>query len=234
MSTTQGFNIDKEWLYKRYVIERAPVKEIAEEAFCSVHTIKKRLVKWGFKRGKFGQKAWNKGLTKETSEGVSRIAKSKTGNKNPMFGKDPWNKGLTKETSPIVKIVSEKLVGLTVSDKTREKMASRKRGKRGAEANNWKGDKGYVTALGYLQKNLGYEHRLIAESYLGRALATQEHVHHFDKNKLNNAPSNLMVLPISAHLKLHAHLKKLKRIPSPAYQQLWLLMNDEPYELVEK
>lgn len=43
-----------------------------------------------------GHKAWNIGLTKETSEGVKRISESKMGNKNPQFGKLAWNSGIAK------------------------------------------------------------------------------------------------------------------------------------------
>lgn len=54
-----------------------------------------------------------------------------------------------------------------------------------------------------------YEHRVVAEDMLGRPLHEDEEVHHLDEDKLNNHPENLLVLPCSQHLKLHAWLRRL-------------------------
>ncbi len=48
-----------------------------------------------------------------------------------------------------------------------------------------------------------YEHRSIIEELLNRALLPNEHVHHINRNKLDNSPSNLVVLDRKEHLKLH-------------------------------
>lgn len=49
-----------------------------------------------------------------------------------------------------------------------------------------------------------YTHRIIAEKMLGRKLKIGEQVHHIDKNKRNNNPSNLMVfVSRSAHQSYH-------------------------------
>lgn len=47
------------------------------------------------------------------------------------------------------------------------------------------------------------QHRFLVEQLLGRSLSTHEHVHHKDKNYLNNAIENLEVLSSSEHTKLH-------------------------------
>ncbi len=49
-----------------------------------------------------------------------------------------------------------------------------------------------------------HEHRVVAETMLGRALRPDEHVHHKDENKQNNSPENLVVLSASEHLSLHS------------------------------
>ena len=46
-------------------------------------------------------------------------------------------------------------------------------------------------------------HRLIAMTVLGITLADGMDVHHIDGNKLNNDPSNLMVLSHADHARLH-------------------------------
>jgi len=53
-------------------------------------------------------------------------------------------------------------------------------------------------ATGYV-----HEHVVIAEAKIGRPLEPGEHVHHIDRDRANNDPSNLMVLTNSEHLKLH-------------------------------
>jgi hypothetical protein len=76
---------------------------------------------------------------------------------------------------------------------------------RGPKNPNWRGGRS-VAANGYVLIRVGkghplsdvrgyaYEHRVVAEQKIGRALAKGEHVHHIDGNKQNNAPENLEVL----------------------------------------
>jgi len=47
--------------------------------------------------------------------------------------------------------------------------------------------------------NYRAEHRLILENILGRKLDTNEHVHHVDGNRLNNAPENLALVSKKEH-----------------------------------
>lgn len=55
--------------------------------------------------------------------------------------------------------------------------------------------------LGYV-----YEHIVIAERFLGRALLKNEVVHHLDHDRSNNRSTNLLVLDRGQHGKLHAWL----------------------------
>jgi hypothetical protein len=48
-----------------------------------------------------------------------------------------------------------------------------------------------------------YYHRMVMEQVLGRKLNPDEDVHHKDKNKFNNDPSNLEVILKSEHTKFH-------------------------------
>lgn len=51
-------------------------------------------------------------------------------------------------------------------------------------------------------------HRFIMENFLNRKLLKREHIHHIDGNKHNNDISNLQVIDIVEHAKLHALQKK--------------------------
>jgi len=66
--------------------------------------------------------------------------------------------------------------------------------------------KTYVSRSGY-RKFKGSNkpvHRWVAEKKIGRELKPMEVVHHKDRNKLNNSPSNLRVLcSQSEHYNLH-------------------------------
>lgn len=81
---------------------------------------------------------------------------------------------------------------------------------------NWKGGKridrnGYIYILvgrsHHLASKDGYalEHRMVAESIIGRRLKKDEVVHHKNENKHDNSPENLEVLSGNAeHRKIHS------------------------------
>lgn len=47
------------------------------------------------------------------------------------------------------------------------------------------------------------QHRLVMEGVIGRYLDSKEHVHHIDGNPLNNKPSNLQIVTVREHHRLH-------------------------------
>ena len=53
-------------------------------------------------------------------------------------------------------------------------------------------------------------HRVIMENYIGRLLTPDEVVHHKDHNKKNNDISNLELLSLREHVKLHDNEKIIK------------------------
>lgn len=55
------------------------------------------------------------------------------------------------------------------------------------------------------------EHRIVAESIIGRPLTSDEVVHHIDRNRQNNHPSNLRVMTQSEHMALHYQQGDLSR-----------------------
>lgn len=65
-----------------------------------------------------------------------------------------------------------------------------------------------------------HEHVVVAEQILGRKLKPYEVVHHIDRNKRNNDPSNLVVLSRQDHARLHKECEGKKEVMSDAFQAL--------------
>ena len=82
------------------------------------------------------------------------------------------------------------------------------RGRAGVDNPNWGGGR-YVRSDGYVMVRrddgtYALEHRVVMEGVLGRALRTDEHVHHVNHDRGDNRPENLVVLDIVAHGHEHA------------------------------
>ena len=102
-------------------------------------------------------------------------------------------------------------------------------GLKGNKNSSWKSDK-KITSYGYIKircldhpfkdcDGFVFEHRLVAEKYLlddknsieinGKLYLKPEYtVHHIDFNKTNNVPTNLEVMTLAEHTKLHVSLRK--------------------------
>lgn len=73
---------------------------------------------------------------------------------------------------------------------------------------------GTITSYGYREHQVNgkrkHEHVMVVEKAIGRPLREGEEVHHFDENKLNNAPKNLVLCPNHAyHMLLHVRAAAL-------------------------
>jgi hypothetical protein len=73
-------------------------------------------------------------------------------------------------------------------------------------------DKGYIRVLmpNHPHTNNGYvyEHRLVAEQYLGRILESWETVHHINEIKLDNRWDNFFLTTVPEHSSIHREGKK--------------------------
>lgn len=134
--------------------------------------------------------------------------------KNTMKGKGNPFYGKNHSLNSINKIVMAK-EGSIHTEKTKAKMRLRIGDKNGS----WKG--GRTVSRGYIyvhildhphaRKNYIAEHRLVVEQQIGRYLLPKEEVHHLERNKKDNTPSNLIAfINKSAHLRFHWNPENVK------------------------
>lgn len=78
-----------------------------------------------------------------------------------------------------------------------------------------------------------FEHLLIAEKALGYSVPKGVEVHHFDENKANNSPSNLVICPDRAyHFLLHQRQKAFDACGNPNWEKCQFCGNyDDPSNL---
>ena len=93
---------------------------------------------------------------------------------------------------------------------------------RGELSGHWRGGRG-VTPLGYVRiwkpdhpradsKGYIFEHILVLEKALGRAVLPTEATHHIDGNRQNNSPGNLMLFKTRAmHDGFHGRIRTAKK-----------------------
>ena len=93
--------------------------------------------------------------------------------------------------------------------------------------------KKHISSHGYVKVYVGrkhsmadgsgyaYEHRIIAEQILGRALMPNEKVHHIDGNRQNNSPENILVVDGNReHYVFHRKNQNL-RLPNEANEVIF-------------
>ena len=72
-----------------------------------------------------------------------------------------------------------------------------------------------VTSNGYLEYTRGEHkgrlvHDVVVEQRIGRRLKPDEHVHHIDEDRQNNAENNLALVTASGHARLHRILDEIR------------------------
>lgn len=107
-------------------------------------------------------------------------------------------------------------LGTKLPNEWRKNIAAAKRAAGELSARGWS-----VKPSGYVEITRGEhkfrgEHRVVAEGLLGRALNRTEVVHHIDRNRQNNTPSNLFVMTRAQHSWLHRMEDRLGRTLSRA------------------
>jgi hypothetical protein len=65
------------------------------------------------------------------------------------------------------------------------------------------------------------EHILVAEKAMGKRLPNGAVVHHVDENRLNNAPSNLVVCSRAYHILIHARMKAMAACGNPNWRHCY-------------
>ena len=77
------------------------------------------------------------------------------------------------------------------------------------------------------------EHIVIAERALGKPMPAGAVVHHADGNKLNNAPTNLVICPNQAyHRLLHRRMAAMQACGDPNWRKCWVCKQyDDPARL---
>ena len=104
-------------------------------------------------------------------------------------------------------------LGKTHSQETRDKISEAKGGK----------VNGRYRSIKIFGKRAD-EHRIVMAEVVGRELRPHEIVHHWDENKINNAPENLSLLRHrAAHVRLHAFANRHGiKVSEFKFEQAWL------------
>lgn len=168
--------INKDVLYKLYVVQQKPMHQIADELGVSIGTVYKYIHKYNI----------NPRSQKESFDALKE-----NGWGYPQDAKDK---------------IKNKLTGRKISEETRQKMSeSAKQGGIGHKKKRSDGyitiyfpDHPKSTADGYIM-----EHDLVMECLIGRHLNPEEVVHHINFKRDDNRKENLKLMTFKEHAAFH-------------------------------
>lgn len=227
---------DREWLKKHFFTKGLTLKKIAELA--GTHEIQI----WRYAR-RFGFKRERTPMSKEARERSHQTKLSKTTYKVHGVISTPTSFKYRDKDWLIEKYQKEKLSMKKIGNLCSVTMHCilrwmnhyniPRRDKVNFNEKNGRWTGGVITHSGYRlikstkhpQANAsGYmrEHRLVMETFLGRYLTANEHVHHKDGDKINNSIDNLQLFTNSEHKcfeqALQLFIKKVLHSNEPQYQ----------------
>lgn len=203
-TVAEALNLSKEVLINLYVVERKTLQEICEIiGVKSPITVRKYMNKHGIKRrdvNKENSLVFNLGLTHDEFKKELEHLYLDT-----LMSINELAKKYNVSSVVIRRRLKEYNIPLR-NHKESNKLHS------GPKSKSWKGGRrnheGYIQVrepghphadgCGYV-----YEHRLVMETYLGRYLKSDEHVHHKNEIKNDNRIENLEVISNSDHAALH-------------------------------
>lgn len=201
-------------------------KEIGERIGRSSSAVSHRKKHLGLRKSQL-EVAWSPAedqmLRQNTLESLNTLARRL--NRTPVaIGQRRRHLGLTRPRDPYVPTASEMHALLEHLDDPEPMKALRAKIPSATDAQIWRQLRrlgrrrqrrsGYTIMNRHRYKTVGgkvvAEHRLVAQSMLGRRLEKVEVVHHIDCNPVNNDPTNLDVLSDgSVHAKAHASLDRV-------------------------
>jgi hypothetical protein len=197
--------VDKKKLYKLYIVQKKPIKEVAKILGLTYSTTRNRLFKYEWIRN-LSESLKGHGIDKETREKIS----------NSLKGNIAWNKGLTKQTdSRITTTKGAWEKGHIPWNKNKKGLIPWNKGKKfmALDKNpNWKGGKSFEPYGLKFNKKLKnkirerdkyrcqecFRHQGELYDKVGRKYKLI--VHHIDYDKNNNEEENLISLCRNCHL----------------------------------
>lgn len=201
--------LSKDELYNAYIVEGRTLKEM-----CSYLGVASTITASRILREKGIDTYRNGRLKKQTMH-------SMTDDEFKEYLTNEYNSGMTQKQIAKKLGVSSSCVlkyfrKYGISARTKSELAS------GTNNYNWRGGRrlvkeGYISVFAPNHPNCHkdrtmYEHQLVMEEHIGRLLKKNEVVHHINGDRSDNRIENLMLLTNSDHAKLHALLKRSKKL----------------------
>lgn len=182
------FEVNREELYRLYVIEKKPMHTVSKELGIAIGSVYNYLKKYGIKTRSHKETFTMKGrkLTKEQCERISKRMKGKA-----------------------VSAESRK----RMSESSKEGGIGHKKIRGDGYVGVYFPDHPCSNKEGYIM-----EHILVMEALIGRHLHPEECVHHINENRKDNRKENLQLMTKKQHMSYHAKKRWDKKKGGMTYQ----------------